>query len=224
LFHRKNLNQFQLSELENLVNQYRNAEDSLLVKQSSKFFVESVTFLTPAALRDNSDLFTNQFHQEQHDTIQPSINHSHYKSYVLEHVDLGTKTYRNEFIGKLYHRTYIGPCGDLGPVIISMAKGISYAKHGTYGGMNEEAQEGYHVILRSKIKPDIRKFVPEPDSSKHNVLLAFSKSAARVILSSIHPELQVNQLKRVPDKEVEKKILELDEMRVSFRGQLKYSC
>ena len=214
---------FQQSSLKNLVEEYRQAEQSLIIKVSSKFVVEAV------AQTINASDFTNLQRDQQRNNPLVLTNNVDYQACILDHVDYGVKTYRNEFVGKPDHSTFIGVCDNLGPVIVSMVKSSSQAADvGKDININitnrvEVEQEGYHIILRAKDKQDIRKFIPESESVKNSTaLLSLSKSNIKTVLSSMSSDLRINQIKRVTDKEVEKKIMELDEIRVRFCDDFMY--
>ncbi|KAJ1552104.1 GTPase-activating Rap/Ran-GAP domain-like protein 3, partial [Cladochytrium tenue] len=75
----------------------------------------------------------------------------------------------------------------------------------------------HHAILRVKGAPNLYVTIPEAEIFRRTSLVSRGRVSPRAILSCIDPEVQSAKVKRVKDKRIEQKVMEVDEMNAATR-------
>ncbi|KAJ3330987.1 hypothetical protein HDU76_004341 [Blyttiomyces sp. JEL0837] len=203
-----------VAAVEALMVEYTAAEKALFVRPSADFLVEAVS---------------------QCDITQ---NGQSYETIDLEHFDGDATWYRRNFAGK-EHKNYMGNMDKLGSVIISVkresllplqqlsiastnSESIDQAScfNRTPSTSTDESQmDGqYRIIMRTMDSQDRRIVVSEADLSHSSVLRG--KASTKTIMNFVNPEIQMGKLKKINDRKIEKKLLELDELRFSEKHKV----
>jgi len=130
-----------------------------------------------------------------------------YKDCVLDRVNVDAKLYRNSFLDQ-EHRNYVGnqPCLG-GPFIISIKK----LKKSQTIDIKTEDNAAYQAIVRIKDLPEIIVLIPSVTVRSQAKLR--SSTSWKSVLQSIHPEINVNSVCKIKekDKTFQKRLIDLDE-------------